>query len=186
MHRWIAPFVILIHAAAGAAPEPGRTDGEEGSEYGKGGYSHYQTLGRIYAEGFFGAATVDIEPVDETLPKLSKTELMSGLNLGYMVEEWLSFQVGYGHIGGDAATDLFTAGMRNSVNLQPFNYFFSLDAELYSPDGGDSKFGIVPGVGAEMFLSERLQVGLRYQRDFIFSDDNIGINRFTSRLQLNF
>ena len=111
---------------------------------------------------------------------------MSGLYLGYKIEEWLSFQVGYGRIGGDSEADLFSAGMRNSLDLRPFNYFFSLDAELYSPSGGDVKFGIVPGAGAEMFIGDRLQVGLRYQRDFIFADDDISINRFSARVQVNF
>ena len=111
---------------------------------------------------------------------------MSGLYLGYKTEEWLSFQVGYGRIAGDSATDLFSAGMRNSLDLRPFNYFFSLDAELYSPSGGDVKFGVVPGAGAEMFIGDRVQVGLRYQRDFIFADDDISINRFSARVQVNF
>ena len=56
---------LLVAGAASAEPEPGRTDGEEGSEYGKGGYPYYGRLGQFYAEGFFGAAMVDIDPEDE-------------------------------------------------------------------------------------------------------------------------
>ena len=177
---------LLVAGAASAEPEPGRTDGEEGSEYGKGGYPYYGRLGQFYAEGFFGAAMVDIDPEDEEEAEVSSTDLMSGLYLGYKIEEWLSFQVGYGRIAGDSAADLFSAGMRNSLDLRPFNYFFSLDSELYSPSGGDVRFGIVPGAGAEMFIGDRVQVGLRYQRDFIFADDDISINRFSARVQVNF
>jgi len=187
MHRWL--IVLLVVGLAGttgaAEPEIGRTDGPEGSEIGTGGYPYFRMPGQFYVEGFFGASTVDIEPQgggDDT----STTDLIGGVNVGYLMDDWLAFQLGYGHIGGDNPTDLFTAGMRNSVNMEPFNYFFSLDAELYSPDGGSSRFGIVPGVGAEMVLNDHLQVGLRYQRDFIFADDNIGINRFTARVQLKF
>ena len=182
----LALACLLGAGAASAEPEPGRTDGKEGSEYGKGGYPYYGRLGQFYAEGFFGAARVDIDPVAEWEVETSSTDLMSGLYLGYKLEEWLSFQAGYGRIGGDSAADLFSAGMRNSLDMRPFNYFFSLDAELYSPSGGDVKFGIVPGAGAEMFIGDRVQVGLRYQRDFIFADDDISINRFSARVQVNF
>ena len=187
--RVLAGLALACFLGAGAAyaePEPGRTDGEEGSEYGKGGYPYYSGLGQFYAEGFFGAAMVDIDPVDEEEDKTSSTDLMSGLYLGYKIEEWLSFQAGYGRIAGDSAADLFSAGMRNSLDMRPFNYFFSLDAELYSPSGGEVRFGIVPGAGAELFIGDRVQVGLRYQRDFIFADDDISINRFSARVQVNF
>ena len=143
----LALACLLGAGAASAEPEPGRTDGEEGSEYGKGGYPYYGRLGQFYAEGFFGAAMVDIDPENEEEEKISSTDLMSGLYLGYKIEEWLSFQPGTAASGGDSAADLFSAGMRNSLDLRPFNYFFSLDAELYSPSGGDVKFGIVPGAG---------------------------------------
>ena len=62
MRTWIAIGWITACAGAVAAaePPPGRTDGPEGSEVGKGGYPHYGTPGHLYIEPFFGAA-VDIE-----------------------------------------------------------------------------------------------------------------------------
>ena len=60
MHRWIW-LVLATGLAVGAGadePEPGRTDGPEGSEYGTGGYRHARTGGDFYVEGFFGSATV--------------------------------------------------------------------------------------------------------------------------------
>ncbi len=186
----LLPFTLLLlmammSSSALADVEPGRTDGAENSEYGKGGYRLLQTFGKYYLEGYFGAATIDIEP-DNSLDKVSRTDLMGGVNAGYLIEEYLAFQMGYGHISGDSSADLFSMGMRQSMNRAPFNYLFGLDAEIYSPDGGSSKFGIAPAVGAELVLNESFQVGLRYQHDFIFSDDNISINRFTARLQYNF
>ena len=182
MLRWTWMVLILgLAASAGAGePEPGRTDGPEGSEYGKGGYWRYRTNGEFLVEGYFGAAAVDI---DER--SFSRTDLISGVNAGYMVEDWLAFRIGYGHIS-DQGTDLFSIGMLSSYNLEPFNYFFSLDAELYSPDPGEDKFGIVPGAGAEMVLGDHVRVGLRYQHDFIFADETISINRFTAKVQLGF
>ncbi len=176
--------VFMIAAAVPAAAQQARTDGPEGSEIGEGGYP-WQQNGQLFVEGMFGAAAVDIEPQgsDETV---SQTDLLSGVSVGYLMEDWLGFQIGYGYIGGDQKTSLYSAGIRNLMNYDPVNAYFSLDAELYSPDGGDSRFGIAPGVGAEVLLTQRLRVGLRYQHDFIFADDNISINRFSANMQFRF
>ncbi|MFH1567885.1 MAG: hypothetical protein ABIL09_07770 [Gemmatimonadota bacterium] len=176
----------LAGAAAAAPPAFGRTDGPEGSEIGQGGYAWYRTPGQVYVEGFFGAAILDIEPENELYPKTNNTELLTGFNVGYLTEDWLGIQAGFGRILADDPVDLYTLGVRNSLNMEPFNYFLSLDAELYAPDHGGNKFGLVPGVGAEVVLSDHLQLGLRFQRDFIFANDSIAISRFTARAQYKF
>lgn len=186
MYRWTCAAVALLAlaAAVGAAePELGRTDGPKGSEYGKGGYGYFRTPGQFYLEGFMGAAQVDVEP--ENGEDTSETDLVAGFNAGYLIEDWLGFQMGYGHIMNQQ-TDLFSGGIRSSYNMEPLNYYFSLDAELYSPDGDESRFGIAPGVGADVVLHDHLQVGLRFQHDFIFADDSISINRFMARVQFKF
>ncbi len=175
----IALIVLLALAVGAQAATPGRTDGPEGSEYGKGGYHHKAQYGRFYTEGFLGAAMVESGVEDP------ETNLITGLNAGYMVEEWLAFQVGFAHIL-DQNVNLYSGGVRSAYVTRPFNYYFSLDAELYSPDVGDTSFGIAPGVGAEVILNDRLRAGLRFQRDFIFADDMIYINRFTAKIQVDF
>ena len=179
MRRVMCILAILALAVPTFADDSGRTDGPEGSEYGKGGYRYWSTGGAYFLEGFVGAAVVDTDL------EVSETDLFSGVNAGYMVEDWLAVQLGFGHIS-DQKTNLFSAGMRSSYALDPFSYSFSLDTELYSPDVGSTKFGIAPGVGAEMHLSERLHIGLRFQHDFIFADDNISINRFSGKIQFQF
>ena len=177
--RRIALIALLALAVGAQAATPGRTDGPKGSEYGKGGYHHKAQYGRFYTEGFFGAAMIESEISD------IETDLISGLNVGYMVEEWLAFQLGFARIL-DQNINLYAGGVRSAYVNRPFNYYFSLDAELYSPEIGDTRFGIVPGVGAEVILSDRLRAGLRFQRDFIFADDMIHINRFTAKIQVDF
>ena len=177
--RRIALIALLALAVGAQAATPGRTDGPEGSEYGKGGYHHNAQYGRFYTEGFLGAAMLESEGPD------SETDLITGLNVGYMVEEWLAFQLGFARIL-DQNTNLYAGGVRSAYVSQPFNYYLSLDAELYSPEGDETRFGIVPGVGAEVILSDRLRAGLRFQRDFIFADEMIHINRFTAKIQVDF
>jgi hypothetical protein len=194
MLRWISVGLVLFAGLgetalaaepslgrAGLEPEPGRTDGPEGSEYGKGGYRYARTGGAFFVEGLFGAAAVDIED-DESGAKFSQTDLVAGVELGYMVEDWLAFQAGYAHIA-DQGTDLFSLGMRSHYLLDPFSYYFTLGAELYAPDVGDAKFGLVPGVGAEMMVGQRLRVGLGYQHDFVLADQSIGIDRLAARVR---
>jgi hypothetical protein len=187
MRSWIAVACVAagVAAADAAEPTPGRTDGLEGSEIGRGGYPHHATESRLFLEPFFGAAAVDIEP-EGGFGNTSETDLLYGLNVGYLMEDWLGVQAGYGYIAGDQKTSLYMVGVRNILQYDPFNYYLRLDAELFSPDVGDSYFGIVPGVGAEVIISDRLRAGLQYQHDFIFSDDNISVNRFTARLKVRF
>ena len=175
----------LATAAFAGALEAGRTDGPEGSEYGRGGYHPGAQYGRFYTEGFMGSATVDYEAGGLDGPSYAETDIIAGINAGYMIEDWLAFQLGFGHIT-DQAVNLYSGGIRSAYTTEPFNYHFSLDAELYSPSGGDIHFGVVPGVGVEVILSDRLRVGLRYQHDFIFSGNSININRFTAKVRLDF
>ena len=187
MHRWtwLAGVLGLVAAAGAADPEPGRTDGPEGSEYGTGGYRFYGSGGGNYLEAFFGAAQVDVQAEAVGADNASQTDLVVGLNAGRQLEDWLAFQLGFGHIS-DQKISLFTAGMRNTYATEPFGYFLSLDAELYVQDGEETRFGIVPGAGGELVLSDHLRVGLGYQHDFVFSDDNIDIDRYTARIVFDF
>ena len=176
---------LVLATGAFADPELGRTDGSEGSEYGKGGYWKNAQDGRFYVEGFMGSATVDFEDDKLGLIKSSRTNILAGVSAGYLIEDWLGFQLGYGHIS-DQDINLYSGGIRSAYNREPLNYYFKLDAELYSPIAGEDRFGIVPGVGAEVILHKHLRVGLRFQRDFIFADETIKINKFTAKVQVDF
>ena len=59
--RRIALIALLALAVGVQAATPGRTDGPEGSEYGKGGYHYKAQYGRFYTEGFLGAAMMESE-----------------------------------------------------------------------------------------------------------------------------
>jgi hypothetical protein len=179
----VTGLLLVTAGPSFAGPEPGRTDGPEGSEYGKGGYSRYGLGGEYFLEGFFGSAQVDVEV--EGADNTSQTDLLAGLTLGYQIEDWLYFQVGYGHIS-DQKLNLYSVGTRSRYDLSPFGYFLTLDAGLLSPDGGDSNFSVTPGAGVDLMISEKLQVGLAFQHDFVMSDDNLDIDRFTAKLRFTF
>ncbi len=184
MIRWIIIAALALSTAVYAEPKLERTDGPENSEYGKGGYSYFRSDGNFYVEGFIGSAVVDIED-DEAGIDFSQTDLITGISAGYMVENWLGFQLGYARIS-DQNTNFYSGGVRSAFNREPFNYYFSLDAEIYAPEVGDDRFGIAPGVGAEVILNDHVRAGLHFQHDFIFADEAISINRFTAKLQFDF
>ena len=180
MRAWTAAAAATLWAASAFAadPSPGRTDGPEGSEIGKGGYPYAGIAGAFSVAPILGAAMVESD-------RDSETDLMYGLNVGWRTEDWLGVHASYAFIL-DQQTNLFGVGVRNILEYEPFNYHLSLDAELYSPSEGDTNFGLAPGVGAEVLLNDNLSLGLQYQRDFIFSDESIGINRFTARMAFRF
>ena len=178
--RRIALIALLALAVGAQAATPGRTDGPEGSEYGKGGYHYKAQYGRFYTEGFLGAAMMEREGED------TETNLITGLNVGLHGRGMAGLSARIRPHLGAKCINLYAGGVRSAYVTRPFNYYFSLDAELYSPETGDTSFGIAPGVGAEVILSDRLRAGLRFQRDFIFADDMIHINRFTAKIQVDF
>ena len=181
--RWsvVTGLALALCSPSFAEPEPGRTDGPEGSEYGKGGYSRFGPGGQYFVDGFFGSAQVAAEGAD----KESETDLVAGVNLGYQIEDWLSFQIGYGYIS-DQKIGLYTIGARSRSDYDPFGCFFTLDAGLLTPDVGDRKFAITPGVGVDLKLSEKLKVGLGFQHDFVMSEDDLDNDRFMARVQFSF
>ncbi len=185
MWRWTWVVLALALAASAGAkePEPGRTDGPEGSEYGKGGYVRRNSSvsgGGYYAEGYLGSASVNPEG------QPTRSNLIAGVNAGYMVEDWLSFQAGFGHID-EQETNLYSIGMRSMYNAEPFNYYFGLGAEIFDPAGQvDNQFGLVPGVGAEMILNERVRVGIDYQHDVVMGDHTTNIDRVGVHVRIGF
>ena len=52
-----------------------------------------------------------------------------------MIEDRLAFQLGFGHIS-DQAINLYSGGVRSAYATEPFNYYFSLDAEFALAERG--------------------------------------------------
>ena len=198
MLRWTTIAMLALATAASAADsgrrstppslvlyaaEPGRTDGPEGSEYGRGGYGRFRSEGQLYVEGHLGSATVSTEY--ENGLETEETDLFTGLYVGYQIENWLGFQVGYARIANQDA-HLLSAGTRSVFDASPFAYYLAIDAEIYAPTTGDSYFALAPGIGAEVGLNDRLHVGLHLQRDIIFADDSIDVNRLSAKVRFDF
>lgn len=163
-------FVLLCLPALAGAEGTGRTDGPEKSEYGKGGYPFGGRVGRFYVTPAFGSGFFEVPR------KGNETGLLYGLDLGYEMDEWVGLQGSY-HYLTDRAMSLFGLGSRFTYRQLPFAYHVSMQAGLYVPRAGSGDFGLAPGAGIDVVLHERVQVGLNYCHDFIFSDARAHLNR---------
>jgi hypothetical protein len=172
-------FALLFLPALVRAETPGRTDGPEKSEYGKGGYPFGGSVGRFYVTPAFGSGFFD------TPQKKDETGLLYGLDLGYEMDEWVSLQGSYYYLT-DRATSLFGIGSRFTVRRLPFAYHVSVQAGLYAPRAGTRDFGLAPGAGIDVVLHERVQVGLNYRHDVIFSDVRARLDRVYATVGIYF
>ncbi len=162
------------------AGEPGRTDGPEGSELGRGGYPFGGPEGRFYVSPAFGSGIFDRNPDG------NRTGLLYGLNLGYERDGWLAIEGGYAYLS-DEKLSIYSLGSRLDYNADPFVYYFSTQAGLYRPEDGESNFGLAPGAGIDIIINDRIRLGLNYKRDFIFSDGNTTeIDRLFAGLKVYF
>ena len=171
-------LVLLVTAPPGVAQE-GRTDGPEGSEYGKGGYPFSGREARLYLNPLFGSGIFEVAGAGD------QTGLLYGLDVGYEMEEWIGLEGSYSYLR-DRELSIFGLGSRFSYNRHPFIYSFTVQAGLYSQKTGDNNFGLAPGTGVDIVVGERYRVGLHYRRDFVFSDSRTRLNRVFARIGFYF
>lgn len=177
-------IIVIICAAYFCAPldagEPGRTDGPEGSEVGFGGYPFGGPEGRFYINPAFGSGIFDRNADG------SRSGLLYSLNLGYERDGWLAFEGGYAYLS-DRELSIYSLGSRFDYNADPFVYYITTQAGLYQPAEGQSNFGLAPGAGIDIILSDRIRIGLNYKRDFIFTDESTtNIDRLFAGLKFYF
>jgi hypothetical protein len=153
-----ATLIVFTLVAAAAAQETGRTDGPDESEYGKGGYPYGGGVEQFYITPSFGSGSVD-----------GATGLLYGFDVGYKTDGWIGVQGGYSYLS-EAQLHIATLGARFDYAFEPFVSYVTMQAGLYSKDGGNRNFGVAPGAGIDIQLGDRLRLGLKVAHDFILSD----------------
>ena len=160
--RWGAVALLAVMPLTASAQERGRTDGPEGSEYGKGGYESLNEY-RLSLEFLWGAA-IRQEPSPAGAPE--GPPLFLGITSAFSVDDWfqLDFTGAYMLDGGQL--DLLV-GPRFRTYGYPLSFHASLKAgALFIPEVGP-RFGLSPEVGADLVLgdSENILLGLGYALD---------------------
>ena len=177
-------IIVIICAALFCTPldagEPGRTDGPEGSELGRGGYPFGGPDGRFYVNPAFGSGRFDQTATG------NRSGLLYGVDLGYERYGWLAIEGGYAYVS-DSELSIYSLGSRMDYNADPFVYYVTTHAGLYKPVEGQSNFGLAPGAGIDVILNDRIRIGLNYKRDFIFADESTrNIDRVFAGLKFYF
>ena len=165
MKRIMIILTLVILCCGAAHAQTGRTDGPEQSEFGKGGYPFGGKLNRVYLNAAFGSGFFQTPGLGNT-----RTGFLFGADVGYEMDQWLGIQAGYAYLS-DRDLSIFSIGSRFAYTFEPFSYHVSLDAGLYSPETGERNFGLAPGAGIDIIVSDRVRLGLDYKHDFIFTDN---------------
>ncbi len=156
-------FVLLAAVPLQAlAQERGRTDGPEGSEYGKGGYSR-PSSGQLSLQFDWGAG-VNQEPPPQGAPK--GPPIFLGLTAAYWWDDWLQLDFSGAYVLDGGRLDLL-AGPRFRTYGYPLSLYAGLKAgAIFVPELG-MRFGLSPQVGADFIVGDRdnIILGLAYALD---------------------
>ena len=163
-----ALLVGVLAPLTATAQERGRTDGPEGSEYGKGGYSAARAQGPLTLRLEWGAGvTPDVSELNDGPP------LYVGATATFWTEEWLGLDLSGAYLFDGQRFNL-VAGPRFQTWGYRVRFYAALkagiinvpDEELRSDDGS-IRFGLVPEVGTDFVVDDRehVSVGLAYSPD---------------------
>jgi hypothetical protein len=146
--------------SASAQPR-GRTDGPEGSEYGKGGYDDPggDTLSLEFNWGAALPAEVWVGREKEGPP------LFVGATASFWGDDWYQLDVSGAYLLEDGRLNLM-AGPRFRTYGYPLSLYLGLRAGLiYIPNVG-GRFGLSPQAGADLLIAnEHIILGLGYSPD---------------------
>jgi hypothetical protein len=148
---------VAMPLSASAQPR-GRTDGPEGSEYGKGGYD--DPGGDSFSLEFnWGAAILERAPLGGA-PE--GPPLFVGATASFWGDDWYQLDVSGSYILDGGRLDVL-AGPRFRTYGYPLSLYVGLRAGLiYIPEVG-GRFGLAPQAGADLLIAnEHIILGVGY------------------------
>ncbi|MEE3235617.1 MAG: hypothetical protein VX294_15755 [Candidatus Latescibacterota bacterium] len=179
-------FVFIItFGASNYAQEPGRTDGVEESEFGRGGYPFAVAKNSWSFQASLGSGRVNSE--SKSMLKEEVTDLYYGFKIGYKLD-FFDFYIGYSRIE-QQNSDFYGFGVtreRPAVGMPDIKLGFSLGSELIKRNELDTEFAIIPGINAGIMLNNHFILGIDYRRSIVFSDYNVTVNRFGAYFKTEF
>lgn len=159
---WGAVVLWAVMPLSAAAQERGRTDGPEGSEYGKGGYESPSER-RHSLELQWGAA-VNQRSSPAGAPR--GPPLFLGLNASFWGDDWYQLDFNGAYVLDGGRLDLLV-GPRFRTYGYPLSFHVGLKAgAIFIPEVG-LRFGLSPQAGADLLLGRREEIllGLAYALD---------------------
>lgn len=160
---WGAVALVAAMAAplSANAQERGRTDGPEGSEYGKGGYA--DPGGGAFSLEFNWGAAMHAGPHRRGAPE--GPPLFLGATASFWGDDWVQLDVSGAYLLDGGRVDLL-AGPRFRTYGWPLSLSVGLKAGLMVIPQEGTFFGLSPQVGADLLLgNEHVLLGLGYAPD---------------------
>lgn len=151
--RYAALTFLVLPSLVSAQPR-GRTDGPEGSEYGKGGYSR-SSSGQLSAQLDFGGAL--------TPSTSSGTPLVLGATLSYWIDDWFILDGSGSYLLSAPMTGVLV-GPRLRTGTYPVSAAFGLKAGAFI--GQDFlAFGLSPQLSLDVLVADHVVLALTYSLD---------------------
>jgi hypothetical protein len=156
------------------AQRRGRTDGPEGSEWGRGGYSRRSDT-RVSLTFDWGAGF----SAETSRLRSGGPPLFLGGTLSFWGAEWYQFDISGNYVLQNGVANVL-AGPRFRTYGFPVSFSVGLKAGAFLvPDAG-LRFGLSPQVGVDLLTRSPLLVGLGYALDVPIASHGI-----TNRLFMN-
>jgi hypothetical protein len=181
IQMWGAVALLAAMPLPVLAQEAGRTDGPEGSEYGKGGYRDPSGGGHFSLEFNWGAAVNETSLADDGPP------LFVGLTASLWGDDWYQLDFSTAYVMDDGRLDLLV-GPRFRTYGYPLSLSVGLKAGAIVIPNAGLHFGLSPQVGADLMLDNHNNIilGLAYAPDIplpveVRGDEIVG-NGITHRL----
>jgi hypothetical protein len=146
---------VLAGPAAALAQERGRTDGPEGSEYGKGGYS--RAGGGNFSLGLDWGAALEGGPA-------SGPPLFVGVTAGYWGDEWFVLEASGAYLLNSERVNLLV-GPRFRTAFWPVSFSVGLKAGAITSPAQGLRFGLSPELGFDTVVGDHVLLGLGYALD---------------------
>ncbi len=170
----LAAAVVMAPLSA-QAQERGRTDGPEGSEYGKGGYSRVSDS-RFSLELNGGAAFA----ADASTVRRGSVPLFFGATASIWGADWYQFDLSGAYVLQNEQVSVL-AGPRFRTYGFPVSLNAGLKAGAFLVPEEGLRFGLSPQAGVDVLLAnERVVLGLGYALDI-----PIATRGLTNRLFMN-
>ncbi|MGQ0508888.1 MAG: hypothetical protein ACT4TC_26600 [Myxococcaceae bacterium] len=162
-------LLAVVAAYAAVAQERGRTDGPEGSEYGKGGYRRASGSGRFSFGLNFGAALGNSPPLSGA--GTGRVPLMVGGTLSFWGDDWFVLDLDGAYNFNQQRVHL-NIGPRFRTGFWPVSLWAGLKAGPTITQFEGVRFALTPTVGADIVFDNGILAGIGYAFDIVFAGEH--------------
>ncbi|GAC1339530.1 MAG: hypothetical protein NVSMB23_08660 [Myxococcales bacterium] len=161
---------ILAAAAPSVAQERGRTDGPEGSEFGKGGYSSLSGSRDFSLSLSFGGAVQS----DQSDGGRYGAPLFAGVTASFWPSDWVVFDLSGAYVASGRRFNALAGPRFRFPILYPMSLSAGLQAGVMVLKDAGARFGLSPNAMVDFEVTRRVLLGLGYAVDVPVSD-NAGV-----------